>query len=190
MGDNLTNEVQRSLEVIDNGGVIIYPTDTIWGIGCDATNSSTVKRIYEIKQRSESKSLIILVSGIEMLKRYISHLPQMALEFLQAADRPTTVIYNNPKGLAANVIASDNTVAIRIVNDGFAHSLIESMNRPLVSTSANFSEAPSPSCFDEIDLGLLKKADYVVNLSRSSKPSIASQIIRFNERGEVEILRK
>lgn len=188
--DKLLKEVKGSLEIIENGGVIIYPTDTIWGIGCDATDPIPVKRIYNIKKRSESKSLIILVSGIDMLERYVDHLPKSALNFLQNADRPTTVIYNSPKGLADNVIATDDTVAIRIVYRGFAHELIKEMNKPLVSTSANFSEAPSPSCFDEIDSDLLKKADYVVNLSRSSNPSVASQIIRFNGQGEVETLRK
>ena len=183
-------EVNLSLKNLASGGTLIYPTDTIWGLGCDATNQVAVKKIYKIKNRSETKSLIILVDGMDMLVKYIGEVPEAIEKFLKTATKPTTVIYKHPKGLAANVIASDHTVAIRIVQSDFCKALIQEFGGPIVSTSANFSNQPSASSFEEIDPLLLKQVDYIVNLPAAESENSASQIIKLNDLGEIEFLRK
>ena len=182
--------IEKALRVLNEKGTIIYPTDTIWGLGCDATNAEAVEKIYTIKNRPDSKSLIILVNGMEMLHKYILAVPETIDKFLGTATRPTTVIYNHPSGLAPNVVASDDTVAIRVVQNDFCQTLIREFGKPIVSTSANLSGYPAPASFDEIDPLLLKKADYIVNLPAIETRKTASQIIRLNNRGEIEFLRK
>lgn len=186
----MKEEIKQSLKTLASGGTLVYPTDTIWGLGCDATNQAAVKKIYKIKNRSESKSLIILVDGIAMLQDYVDSIPAIILEFLKTSTKPTTVIYNHPKGLAPNVVATDDTVAIRIVQNDFCRALIREFGKPIVSTSANFSGAPSPSSLDEIDPLLLKQVDYIVNLPAAESKNTASQIIKLNDLGEIEFLRK
>ncbi len=186
----MTKEIKEALKVLKSGGTLIYPTDTIWGLGCDATDQTAVKKIYKIKNRSESKSLIILVDGMDMLKKYVSAIPKVIEEFLKTSTNPTSVIYSHPKGLAQNVVASDDTVAIRIVQNDFCKALIKEFGKPIVSTSANFSQAPSPVSFNEIDPLLLKQADYIVNLPAAETKNSASQIIKVNDLGEIEFLRK
>jgi L-threonylcarbamoyladenylate synthase len=188
--ESMHTEVERALVILKMGGTLLYPTDTVWGLGCDATDTEAVKRIYRIKQREESKSLIILVSSFNMLKKYIPVIPELLMVVLSEADRPTTVIYNNPVGLAKNIVAQDQTVGIRIIQEPFCAALIEAFGKPIVSTSANISGEPSPSCFADIPFSLLKKADYIVNLHRDKKEPRASTIIRWNEKGELEYLRK
>ena len=182
--------VENAIKILESGGAIIYPTDTIWGLGCDATNQVAVKKIYKIKNRSESKSLIILVDGMDMLKKYVNAIPTEIEKFLRNASKPTTVIYCHPAGLAPNVIAADDTVAIRIVQSDFCKALIQAFGKPIVSTSANFSNQPSPSSFDEIDPLLLKQVDYIVNLPEAKSKKTASQIIKLNNLGEIQFLRK
>lgn len=153
---------QQITEILKAGGVILYPTDTVWGIGCDATNPTAVARIFTIKQRNESKSLIILVSSIAMLREYIADLPQNILNYLQKVTEPTTIIYENPQLLAKNVIAADNTVAIRLVQDPFCQQMIAHFGKPIVSTSANISGQSTPLCFADIPTSLIEHCDYVV----------------------------
>ncbi|WKK64930.1 L-threonylcarbamoyladenylate synthase [Lutimonas zeaxanthinifaciens] len=186
----MRTKIKNALEILADKGTIIYPTDTIYGLGCDATNAEAVEKIYKIKNRPDSKSLIILVDGMEMLQKYIATIPERIEKFLETATKPTTVIYKDPVGLASNVVASDNTVAIRIVQNEFCRALIREFGKPIVSTSANFSGSPSPATFDEIDTLLLKKADYIVNLPATETRKTASQIIRLNNLGEIEFLRK
>ncbi len=186
----MKNEIKNSLRVLRRGGILIYPTDTIWGIGCDAASEEAVRKIYELKKRSESKSLVILVSDWEMLSRHVSGIPSGVREFLNAAERPTTVIYTDPVGIAYNAVASDNTVAIRIPKDEFCTRLIREFGGPIVSTSANHSGSPSPTCYEDISPELLTKADYIVNLSRDKKQSSASQIVKLGEKGEIHYIRK
>ena len=183
-------EINRSLKTLASGETLIYPTDTIWGLGCDATNQTVVEQVYKIKNRSESKSLIILVDGMEMLKKYVDVVPLEIEKFLRNTSKPTTVIYRHPTGLAPNVVAADDTVAIRIVQNDFCRALIREFGKPIVSTSANFSGASSPSSFYEIDPLLLKQADYIVNLPAAETKNTASQIIKVNDLGEIEFLRK
>ncbi len=182
--------ITKIIYILNDGKTILYPTDTVWGLGCDATDKKAVEKIYKVKQRSESKSLIILVDSWEMLKKYIDVVPNKVSCILQGSSKPTTVIYKNPKGLAKNVIASDNTVAIRIVNDGFAHELIKEFGKPIVSTSANISGESSPKYFEEINPALLDSVDYIVNLPLENKNGIASQIVKVHDDGKIEFLRK
>ena len=186
----MKTELERLVKILKNGGTIIYPTDTVWGIGCDATNEIAVEKVYRLKDRKESKSLIILVDSWEMLENYISRIPRKVNCILHGSSKPTSVIYSNPKGLAKNVIAQDNTVAIRIVKDDFCKDLIKALGKPIVSTSANYSGVKTPKSYDEIDESLLLKADYVVSLNRDNRPSMASQIVKVDSKGNIKFLRK
>ncbi|MFB0937434.1 MAG: L-threonylcarbamoyladenylate synthase, partial [Urechidicola sp.] len=156
-------ELRNSLDSLNRGKTILYPTDTVWGIGCDATDIDAVSKVYSIKNRQESKSVIILVSSIHMLKKHVS-VSKQVLAFLNTTVKLTTVIYKNPKGIAKNIIGTDNTVAIRIVQDDFCRKLIKKLGRPIVSTSANVSGDVTPSSFDKIQKSILESVDYVVNL--------------------------
>jgi len=183
-------EIKNTVKKLLEGGVIVYPTDTIWGVGCDATNEKAVAKVFKLKQRTEAKSLIILVDGIEMLQNYIKKFPTKVNCVLAGTSRPTSVIYKNPKDLAKNVIAADHTVAIRIANDEFCQNLIKKFGKPIVSTSANYSGKASPKCFDEIDRSILDKVDYVVNLHREEKQNRSSQLVKISDNGKIEFLRK
>ncbi|CAM1362660.1 L-threonylcarbamoyladenylate synthase [Tenacibaculum sediminilitoris] len=168
-------------QILDNlrqGNTILYPTDTVWGLGCDATNEEAVKKIYKIKNRKESKSLIILVDSIEMLQNHVGNIPEKALKILKETKKPTTIIYNNPIRLAPNTIASDNTIAIRIPQDEFCIQLIKEFGKPIVSTSANVSGEPTPKSFSEISQAILKNVDYVVNLHQEKVAEKSSTILK------------
>ncbi|WP_238988399.1 L-threonylcarbamoyladenylate synthase [Aureibaculum marinum] len=182
-------ELQKTLHVLKQGGLIVYPTDTVWGIGCDATNKTAVAKIFKIKEREESKSLVILVDGIEMLKNYIAQFPNQVDKILSSSNRPTTIVYSNPKGLAKNAIAHDNTIAIRIVNHNFCKTLIAKFGKPIVSTSANISNFSTPKSFKEIDKSILEAVDYVVNLDRDKIMDKPSRIIKILEEGTLQIIR-
>ena len=181
--------IKETLKVLESGRVFLYPTDTIWGIGCDATDQTAVEKVYKIKKRPDSKSLIILVDAMDMLQQYVSKVPKEIENILKTATKPTTVIYKHPNRLAPNVIAADDTVAIRIVQNDCCKALIREFGSPIVSTSANFSGQPSPGSFDEIDPLLLKQVDYIVNLPAAESKNAASQIIKLNDLGEIEFLR-
>lgn len=168
---------------------MLYPTDTVWGIGCDATSEEAVAKVFEIKQRSESKSLVILVDSFEMLQNYIPKVSKAVLELLSKTTNPTTIIYDNPVGLAKNVVAADHTVAIRIVQNEFCRELIHLFGKPIVSTSANISGNPTPKSFNEIEKSILDSVDYVVNLQRDEVNEKSSTILKVNEKGEITVLR-
>lgn len=181
--------ISKAIYFLENQGVILYPTDTIWGIGCDATNQKAVEKIYQIKKRSETKSLILLVSDFQMLQKYVQ-LPTDFSSFLNQQKKPTSVIYENPIGLAINTIASDNTIAIRIAEDDFCKQLISEFGKPIVSTSANISGEPSPSCFAEISPKIKNSVDYVVPYRQDDfQKKTSSQLVRLEKNGEVKILR-
>ena len=183
-------EIESSLNALKSGGILIYPTDTIWGLGCDATSEDAVAKIYRIKRRAESKSLVTLVSDLEMLKTYVPFIPEGVSEFLRNANKPTTVIYANPRGIASNAISSDNTIAIRMPQNDFCVNLIRAFGKPIISTSANYSGSPSPTCFSDIDKELLAEADYIVNLSRHETQESASQIVKIDQDGQIIFIRK
>ena len=173
---------------LKSGNTILYPTDTVWGLGCDATNINAVSKIFQLKNREESKSLVILVASIEMLKDYITEIPQQAIAILKTTEKPTTIIYNNPNGLASNTIASDNTVAIRIPKHKFCIELITEYGKPIVSTSANISGEPTPKSFSEISQPILEGVDYVVNLELDKITQKSSTILKLNG-DEIQVIR-
>ncbi len=186
----MNKEIQQTLGYLKTGKTILYPTDTVWGLGCDATNPEAVSSIYKLKNRVESKALICLVSSIDMLKTHIKNVPEAAINYLETAAKPTTIIYNNPRLIAPNLVAEDNTLAIRIVQNGFAYKLLEAFQKPIVSTSANISGNAAPKSFKEIHPDILKNVDYVVNLPDEKMNAQPSTIIKIREDGRVDILRK
>lgn len=177
----------KIIDVLKKGKTILYPTDTVWGLGCDATNEVAIKKVYRIKNREESKSLIILVSSIEMLEEYLKEIPQVALDILRKAVKPTTVIYNEPKNLASNTIASDNTIAIRIPEDEFCKKLITEFGKPIVSTSANLSDEPTPKSFSEISKAIIQSVDYIVNLRQEEITKKSSTILKIDKESVIVI---
>ena len=204
---NINNEaVSKALEVLRSGGVILYPTDTIWGIGCDATDPKAVSRIYEIKKRSVSKALVLLASDLDMVCRYVKEIPEMAIQLVEVNDSPMTIIYPDAicgkapaEGaeavadkhfLAWNVVAEDGTVAIRIPDMDFCKTLIHKLGRPIVSTSANISGEPSPKKYADIPENIRKAVDHIVEPSEEEKSTgQASQIIKVGLDGQISIIR-
>ncbi len=159
----MTDDINNALEVLRNGGIILYPTDTIWGIGCDATNEEAVKNIFKLKQREDSKSVIILVDNMAKIDSYVDEIPEIADQLIEVSENPLTVILEGAKNLAKNVInASDDSIAVRKTNDPFSKQLISRFKKPIVSTSANISNMPSPTIFDEISEEIINGVDYVV----------------------------
>ena len=175
--------------ILSQNKTILYPADTIYGIGCDATSEKAVQKIYKIKQRQESKSLIVLVNSFEMLENYVDEIPLKIKEYLQNTNKPTTVIYSNPKNLARNVVANDNTIAIRIVSKGFVNELLQDFKKPIVSTSANISGEPTPKDFKSISKSIINNVDFVVSLPTEKNNRQASQIIKLVG-DEIVFLRK
>lgn len=187
----LRESVKQAANVVKSGGVLVYPTETICGLGCDATNSDAVKRIYEIKQRSQGKSLLSLFSSAQMIERYFDDVPEVAWELMELATTPTTIILDNPKGLAPNMIGKDNTAAIRWVKSGSVHALIKYLNVPLVSTSVNLSGEPPVISTRNIPGVIKDQIDFVLDEEDGEiGTGIPSSIIRIKPGGEFEIIRK
>jgi L-threonylcarbamoyladenylate synthase len=172
------------------GGLILYPTDTIWGIGCDATNAKAVDKVYTLKNRPSHKTMICLVANVFMLEKYVEAVPDVAYGIIDYSTKPTTIIYDNPKGVAHNLVAPDNTLAIRVASDQFCQSLVKRFKKPIVSTSANLGGFPAPATFREISNEILKGVDYVVNLDRDKHKSTPSVIIKLGNDGTVKVIRK
>jgi L-threonylcarbamoyladenylate synthase len=187
---NLNEEVHKAFEVIQNGGIILYPTDTVWGIGCDATNVEAVKKIYALKQREETKSMIVLMNGEKMMYNVFKDIPEVAWQILDLSEKPTTLILDNPRNVAANIIAEDKTLGVRIVKEPFCFKLMERMKRPLVSTSANISGMFTPKSFKEISPEIINGVDYVVNLHHEKICDKPSTIIKLSSDSQVKIIRK
>jgi len=188
---NLEAEITNSIKTLENGNVLVYPTDTVWGIGCDATDATAVKKIINLKHRPDSQGFIVLVCNYKMLQKYLNtKLPNSVIQTIKDFKIPTTIIYYNPKNIAKNLLAKNGTLAIRIVKDTFCNKLISQFNKPIVSTSANISKKQTPLCFDQIDESILKRADYVVNLHRNKKSLKASQIFKLNKDATFNILRR
>ena len=185
----INEEVHNAFEVIKNGGIILYPTDTVWGIGCDATNPEAVKKIYALKQREESKSLIVLVNSERMIYNLFKDIPEVAWQIMDVSDRPTTLILDNPRNVAQNLIAPDKTLGIRMVKEPFCYKLMERMKKPLVSTSANISGMPTPNSFKEIDHHVLDGVDYIVNLHHDKIAAKPSAIIKLGNDFQVKVIR-
>jgi L-threonylcarbamoyladenylate synthase len=183
-------EINSCLEILKEGGLILYPTDTVWGIGCDATNEAAVNKVYALKKRPDTKALICLVANDAMLERCVEKVPEVAWDILDLATKPTTIVYDKPKGVAKNLIAADNTLAIRVASDKFCRQLIQMFKKPIVSTSANIAGEPTPGNFREITGPILKGVDYVVNLQRDSPNAVSSSIIKLSNDGTVKVIRE
>lgn len=193
--------ISEALQVLKDGGVILYPTDTVWGIGCDSRNAEAVEKVFKIKRRSEAKSLVLLASDLDMVAKHVKEIPSIAIDLVEVNDKPMTIIYPEGQYLAANVLAEDGSIGIRIPysdeeqtpeNGGgaFCKELVRRLRAPLVSTSANISGEDTPECFKEISEEIIAAVDYVVprQLERGSTGR-SSQILKLGLGGEIEILR-
>lgn len=183
-------DINKAIEVMNKGGVVLYPTDTIWGIGCDATNEEAVKRVFEIKRRNDAKALITLIDSEAKLEAYVENVPEVAWQLIEVAERPLTIIYDGARNLAPNLLAEDGSVGIRITREEFSKNLCMRMRRPIVSTSANISGEPSPQSFADISSEILSGVDYICTSRREEKQNPpASNIIKLGVGGEVKVIR-
>jgi L-threonylcarbamoyladenylate synthase len=187
---DINQEVQKAFEIIANGGIILYPTDTVWGIGCDATNEVAIQKIYALKKRAESKSMIVLMNGEKMMYQVFKNIPEVAWQIIDLSEKPTTLILDKPQHIAKNIIAEDETLGVRIVKEPFCFKLMERMKKPLVSTSANISGMPTPKSFKEIAPEIIKGVDYVVNLHQEKICDKPSTIIKLGLDNQVKVIRK
>ncbi len=187
---NYNNDTVHCINVIKEGGIILYPTDTIWGIGCDATNAIAIKKIYDLKQREESKSLIILLSSKDEIEKYVLHPSKKIIDFIDEQKNPTTAIFTEAIHLPKEIISSDGSIAIRIVQDDFCKTLIQRLQLPLVSTSANISGDSSPKNFSEINDAIKNGVDYIVQHRQKEMQAFQpSSIIKLNSLNEIEKIR-
>lgn len=187
---NINTELEQAVQALREGQVILYPTDTVWGLGCDATNDEAVERLLNIKGRSDDKGLIVLVERDARLNRHVEEIPSIAWDLIDVTDEPLTIIYPKGVGLAKNVCAPDGSIAIRMTRDEFCSKLISKLNRPLVSTSANLSGNPTPKTFRQVDQHILEGVDYTVNLRQSETLSHRpSSIIKIDLNGEIKLVR-
>jgi L-threonylcarbamoyladenylate synthase len=187
----LRDEVANAFKVLQEGGIILYPTDTIWGIGCDATNTEAIKKIFRLKQRDEAKSMVILVDTENKLESYVQEVNPLAYDLIEYAENPLTLVMPGAKNLSPAVIAADGSVAIRVSNHEFCKQLIQRLRKPLVSTSANISGKPSPQYFSQIDQEIIDGVDYVVDLEQHSKEiRNPSTIMKLAPDGRFEFIRK
>ncbi|NBC57955.1 MAG: threonylcarbamoyl-AMP synthase [Bacteroidetes bacterium] len=185
----MKNIIKQTIEILNSDCIFLYPTDTVYGIGCDATNEKAVSKIYNLKQRDDSKALICLVKDVKMLSQYVEYIPKKAHDYLGKSDRPTSIIYPKAKNLAKNLIADDGSIAIRICRTEYCQNVFKFFGKPVVSTSANISGTPTPQNFDDIQDEILKGVDYVVNLHDQSSETKPSRIIKFDDQGQVQIIR-
>lgn len=190
MNEEIKNDIIRACEVMKNGGIILYPTDTIWGIGCDATNAEAVQRIFDLKQRADSKSMLVLLDDAGKIASY-ADVPDIAYDLLETNDKPMTIIYPNAKRLAPNLIAADKSIGIRITHEEFSHDLIYRFRKPIVSTSANISGETAPTIFSEISENIKSGVDYIVGYRQTdTHKAEPSSIIKLGMGGEFELIRK
>ncbi|RHL09727.1 MULTISPECIES: L-threonylcarbamoyladenylate synthase [Bacteroides] len=187
----MIEDIKKACQVMNEGGVILYPTDTIWGIGCDATNEEAVRRVYEIKRRSDSKAMLVLVDSPVKVDFYVQDVPEVAWDLIEVADKPLTIIYSGARNLASNLIAEDGSVGIRVTNEEFSKRLCQQFRKAIVSTSANISGQPSPVNYSEITEELKSMVDYVVGYRQEEmghpKPS---SIIKLDKGGVIKIIRE
>lgn len=187
----MEEDIKKALEILKNGGIILYPTDTIWGLGCDATNETAVERIYQIKQRSDQKSMLVLLDNPAKIPTYVNEMPDVAWDLIELSNKPLTIIYSDAKNLAKNLIADDGSIGIRISNDEFNQKLIQRFRKPIVSTSANLSGSTSPQNFNEINQEIIDSVDYVVKWKQDDfTKANPSSIIKLANNGEIKIIRE
>jgi len=187
----LKEDVKNACEALSRGGLILYPTDTIWGIGCDATNVAAVERVYALKQRTDHKAMLVLIDSPAKLSGYVHDVPYIALDLIDVSDKPLTIIYPNAKNLALNLLGDDGSVGIRITGERFSHELCKQFRKPVVSTSANISGLPSPDLFSEVVEAVKNGVDYVVRYRQDEKTKAKpSSIIKLNADGSIKIIRE
>ncbi len=189
----MTEDIRQACRILRQGGVILYPTDTVWGLGCDATCSDAVQRIFRIKQRADGKALITLLDSADRLFRYVDDVPDIALELIEVTDRPLTIIYERglTPPLAPELLAPDGSIGIRITDEAFSRQLCRAFGRPIVSTSANISGQPTPAIFREIAPEIINAVDYTVGFRRDDiAPHSASSIIKLDNNGTIKIIRQ
>ena len=185
------DDIREAINVMNQGGVILYPTDTIWGLGCDATNEEAVKKVYEIKKRIDSKALITLVDSEVKIEFYVRDVPEVAWDLIECSEKPLTIIYDQARNLASNLLAEDGSAGIRVTKEPFSRELCMRMKRAIVSTSANISGQPSPKCFQEISEEIKQAVDYICTSRREeSKNPPASSIIKLGADAEIKIIRE
>ena len=184
------NDIAQCVNTLNNGGLILYPTDTVWGIGCDATNAEAVKRVYQLKQRDDSKALIVLIDNADHIDHYVVDVPAIARELIDVAVKPLTIIYEGAYNLAPNLLGDEDSVGIRIPNDEFCHQLCARFGKPIVSTSANVSGNPTAKTFADIDPAIVNGVDYAVEYRRDdTTPHHPSNIILLSRDGTFKIIR-
>jgi len=187
---NFQNDIDQCLKVLSTGGTILYPTDTIWGIGCDATDEAAVEKIYKIKNRPPAKSLIILLADERDILQYVANPDLRVCDYLQTTLKPTTVVYEGAIGLAGNLVPADGTIAIRLVTEPFCRHLIKRLKKPLVSTSANLSGEPAPQSFKDIPAAIKTSVDYIVQYRQTDDtPAQASAVVKWNKDGTITTIR-
>ncbi len=189
MNEKLKQELSNALEVIKKGGIILYPTDTIWGIGCDASNSEAIAKIFQLKKRKDSKSMLSLVASDGMLQQFVRNIPDVAWQLIDSAVNPLTIIYDNPINISSDLLAADGSAGFRITKEIFSRSLALMLRKPLVSTSANISGETSPKCFSDISEEIIDGVDYVVEFGRDYRASKPSNIIKITNSAVVKIIR-
>lgn len=195
MTNEYTDDIRAAVAVLKRGGVILYPTDTVWGLGCDATNSAAVKKVFEIKRRADAKALITLVGSLAQLERTVDIVPEVAYQLIEFSEKPLTIIYDRPSaaaGIAPELIADDGTIAVRLTGEAFSAALCNAFRRPLVSTSANISGAATPRVYTEISPEILEAVDYVCLSRREETPAAdakPSTIMRLSEDGLFKVIR-
>ncbi|HWV70504.1 MAG TPA: L-threonylcarbamoyladenylate synthase [Pseudosphingobacterium sp.] len=187
----MKEDLSKALETLRSGGIILYPTDTIWGVGCDATNPEAVEKVYALKGRAKDKSLIILLENDNRLASYVNEIPDVAYQLIELSEKPLTIIYSKAKNLATNLIAEDGSIGIRIVKHPFCEQLIQRFKKPIVSTSANISGAPSPKNFNDISDEIKDGVDYIVQFGQDDlTPKQASTIMKLDPSGAFSFIRK
>ncbi len=187
----MQEDIKKACDVLRNGGVILYPTDTIWGIGCDATNEEAVKRVYEIKRRDDTKSMLVLLDNPAKLQTYLNEVPEIAWDLIELSEKPLTIIYDGAKNLAPNLIADDGSIGIRITDEQFSRELCKQFRKPIVSTSANISGEAAPDFFKKISPEIKKSVDYVAAYrQKETVKAQASSIVKLSKNGTIHIIRK
>lgn len=184
-------DLQQALETLRNGGVILYPTDTIWGIGCDATNEESVRKVFALKQRADAKSVLLLVESAGRIPSYVEDMPDLAYDLMELSEKPVSIIYDNARSLAPSVIAEDGSTGIRVCKEPFVKALLAQFRKPIVSTSANISGTPAAATFQEIDEKIKQSVDYIVKYRQEDTSSAkSSAIIKLKNNGEVKVIRE
>ncbi len=187
----MTEDIKKACEVLNNGGLILYPTDTIWGIGCDATNEKAVQKVFDLKKRADSKALIVMIDNTVKLDFYVDEVPELAIDLIEVSEKPMTVIYDKGRNIAPNLLAEDGSLAIRVTQERFSNELCKRFRKAIVSTSANVSGTTAPRYFDEIDDEIIAGVDYVVQYRQDDiTPTKASSIIKLKNDGEIKIIRE